>query len=80
MSDIERYVALVLCNQDNFTTQSVSNASLLENVGIPPRHIANNNSRAIDERNYILDYAVMIPNIISPLTDHPGCSGGCVDR
>src|ERR1700722_3612628 len=66
MTQIKWNIALVLRNQDDFPTQRMGNACLIENVWIPASAIANDNAGAINKRNNILNDCSVFPNVVSP--------------
>ena len=64
MPKVERNVVLALGDDDNFSTERMRDAGLVEDVRISVRAVANHNAGSIDQVHYVLNDAGRFPNFI----------------
>jgi len=63
---IERNIAFVLSDKDDFSSKSMGNTNLIEDVRIAARAVGDHQSRPVDQRDDILHNGRVLPNVVCP--------------
>jgi hypothetical protein len=75
MAQIKRYVCLRLRDKNDVSPQPMGDTDLVEDIWIAPSAVACDHGRPIDQRNNVLDYCWILPDVIrSPTTKTNGLS------
>src|SRR5579872_89282 len=79
VAQVERYVFIILRDQDNLSAQRMRDPNLVKDVRIPASAVANDNTRTVNKGRYVLHNRRRFPHVVCAARVETGFTGGLAD-